>query len=400
MLAARVMSELQLRRSMKRKAVLVEKLEAEAAASARAMSAFERSEAQHSTIFNQALVGMALGVPGKGLVLANKRLGQILGRAPADLIGLEVADLTHPDDLSWNLPLYECSVRSGEPMLIEKRYLRPDGTAVWCRTSVSFVSDGDGGKLAVVVVDDLSEQKKAEAAVEALQERALRASRLSAMGAMASTLAHELNQPLAAASNYLAAGKALLDRTPLDKLNVKIVLAKAGEQTHRAAEIIRRMRDFTIGGKIDRKPEDLYHLICRARETLVSRIVECGASIRLVLGPGEVAVHVDATQMEQVLGNVLRNAVEAVQKQPVRLVEISATQRSEAVEIRIADSGPGLSVDRAEELFQPFLTSKEGGLGLGLAISRTIVEAHGGTLRAEKSSLGGAALLVILPAVT
>lgn len=218
------------------------------------------------------------------------------------------------------------------------------------------------------------------------------ASRLTAMSAMASTLAHELTQPITASHNYLQASVYLLRQRADGLEDVLAMVEQASAQTLRAGVIIRRMRDFLLSGRIQGEPEDLRDLVDKAWAG-----VACpGVEIVQKVAP-DVVVTADRIQIGQVLTNLLTNAVQALEDCPVRRVTISAEPQGRMVALRIADSGCGLPDAIFERLFEPFHTSKPTGTGLGLALSRTIVEAHGGQLWAERPASGGAVFGLTLP---
>lgn len=360
-------------------------------------AALRQSEAQLATIFEQAMVGIALSLPGKGIILSNDRLGTILGRPAADLVGLTMRDITHPDDLVWNLPLFEKCAASAEPLLIEKRYLRPDGTSVWCKTSVAFVADGtDGQTIAVVMVEDISARKETDAQLQRLQAELLHVSRSSAMGAMGTAIAHEVNQPLAAAANYAAAAQHLLARgeVPVDKL--REVIPRMLAETMRAGEMIRRLRKLVERGEAQTVPEDLAELVHDASIAVMSGATEVGLVPALDLAAGLVVL-ADRVQVQQVLHNLARNAVEAMRGRAAAKLTIRTKRDGATAVVHVEDNGAGLAAGVKEQLFQPFVSSKSGGMGVGLSICRTIVEGHGGRISADELPGGGSRFSFTLP---
>lgn len=360
-------------------------------------AALRRSEAQLATIFNQAMVGIALTVPGKGILLANDRFGAILGRSAADVVGLTLNEITHSDDLVWNLPLFERCAATGEPMLIEKRYLRPDGTSVWCKASVAFVAgEVEGQKLAIVIIDDISERKTTEAQLQRLQAELLHVSRSSAMDAMGTAIAHEVNQPLAAAANYAAAAQHLLARDDLPVNKLREVIARMTAETMRAGEIIRRLRKLVEKGEAQAMPEDLADLIHDANVAVMSGAKELGIAPVLDLAAGLVVV-ADRVQVQQVLHNLARNAVEAMRGSAPARLTIRTERRGETAVVHVEDNGSGVVAEVRQRLFQPFVSSKGGGMGVGLSICRTIVEGHRGRIWAEELPGGGARFSFTLP---
>ncbi len=239
-------------------------------------------------------------------------------------------------------------------------------------------------------VRDLSETQATERRLQDMQAELVHVSRLTALGEMASALAHELNQPLSAIANYVKGSVRILDQETPDPDKVRSALVLAGDQALRAGEIIRRLRDFVSKGEAERRMEPLAKLIEEAGALAMIGAREQEVRLRMNLSPKAKYVLADKVQIQQVLLNLLRNAMEAMQDSPTRDLLVQSTPGPEdMVTISVADTGAGIRPDIAERLFQPFLTSKDQGLGVGLSISRTIIEAHGGRIWAEEAPGGG-----------
>ena len=236
-------------------------------------------------------------------------------------------------------------------------------------------------------IRDLTETQATRARMQELQQRLAQATRLSAMGQMAAALAHELNQPLTAISNYLAA----LERLGDDPARAAEALARARAETLRAGEIIRRLRGFVAGAAAAPLPEKLAPLIEEACALALVGAAETGVSVRLDLPQALPAVRADRALIQQVLLILIRNAIEAMADAPRRLLVLSARPEPGFVRIAVTDTGAGLSPAASAALFQPFVTDKPDGLGMGLAIARGIVEQHGGRIAAEPAEGGGTA---------
>jgi two-component system sensor kinase FixL len=210
------------------------------------------------------------------------------------------------------------------------------------------------------------------------------------MGEMASALAHELNQPLSAMANYLKGSGRLLERDPIPRERVIEAIDKAGAQALRAGEIIRRMRDFVARGETERRVESLPKLIEEASALALVGAKEHGVRVRFDFDPAIDLVLADKVQIQQVVLNLIRNAIEAMDGAPKRVLRVAiAPAEDEMATVSVSDTGSGLSPEAAEQLFQPFFTTKRTGMGVGLSISRTIVEAHGGRIWAEPNPEGG-----------
>lgn len=277
----------------------------------------------------------------------------------------------------------------GHPRLVVG--LRRDGTEFPMELSIGEANT-DGHRIFTGFVRDLTEKQRADLRLKELQSELIHVSRLSAMGTMASTLAHELNQPLTAIANYLQAARELIGR---EEPNLRAMLREAVEesagQALRAGNIVRRLRDFVqSGGDVEKHAESLPHLIDEASRLALIGTRERGVRAFFELDPATGAVLVDPVQVQQVLVNLIRNAAEAVSSCPVRDITVSTTpEPSGLVRVSVADTGPGLAPEVAKKLFQAFTSTKERGMGLGLSICRTIVEAHGGRIWAEPRPGGG-----------
>jgi two-component system sensor kinase FixL len=237
---------------------------------------------------------------------------------------------------------------------------------------------------------DVTELRRSEASMRHMQAELIHVSRVSAMGTMASALAHELNQPLTAVSSYLRGSRRLLekvDHPAVDQVSAALEAAEAGAL--RAGQMVRRLRELVSRGNVSTRPEELSKLVHDAN--LIGFVDEhvLGASHRLELDPAAKWVDVDRIQIQQVLINLIRNALQAMEDQPVREVLISTRASGTTAEVSVADTGSGISPEVREALFSPFQSSKPEGMGIGLSISRTIVEAHGGKIWAEDREGGG-----------
>jgi two-component system, LuxR family, sensor kinase FixL len=277
---------------------------------------------------------------------------------------------------------------------------RADGSTFPMELAVGEINLDDGRRLFTGFVRDITERQTTRERLHELQSELLRASRLSSMGQMASALAHELNQPLTAVINYVQACRRLLgsgDGTALERLHD--TMDKAVSQANRAGQIIHRMRQFIQKGETDRQVESINKLIEEASALALVGAKESGILVRLELSPELPPVLVDRIQIQQVLVNLIRNSVEALSTAPRRELTIkSYRSNGEMVEVAVADTGPGLDETVAKQLFQPFITTKARGMGLGLSISRSIIDAHGGRLWAVPVPQSGVSFQFTLPA--
>jgi two-component system sensor kinase FixL len=242
-------------------------------------------------------------------------------------------------------------------------------------------------------VRDLTEHQKTEARLQELQTELVQISRLTAMGEMASTLAHELNQPLSAITNYLRGSRRLLEgASEANWSRVREAVEKAGDQALRAGQIIRRLRDFVARGETERRVESLNKIIEEASALALVGAKERGVRVRFQFDPHIDLVLADRVQIQQVLLNLIRNAIEAMEGVDRRDLTVSTAPFGNGeAQIKVTDTGPGIATEIADQLFQPFITTKQHGMGVGLSISRTIIEAHGGRIWVDQNPGGGAA---------
>jgi two-component system sensor kinase FixL len=251
-------------------------------------------------------------------------------------------------------------------------------------------------------IRDLTESQKTEARLQELQAEIVHISRLTAMGEMASALAHELNQPLSAIANYMKGMRRLLeDGSDERSAMLRDAMEKAAEQAIRAGQIIHRLRDFLARGDSERRVESVNKLVEEASALALVGAKDRGVRVRFQFDPAVDLVLADKVQIQQVLLNLIRNAIEAMEGCDKRELVVSAGPAGNGmVAISVADTGTGIAPDMASQLFQPFVTTKPHGTGVGLSISRTIIEAHGGEIEARPNPAGGTIFRFTLRAVT
>jgi two-component system sensor kinase FixL len=251
-------------------------------------------------------------------------------------------------------------------------------------------------------IRDLTERQQTEARLQELQSELVHMSRLTAMGEMASALAHELNQPLSAIANYMRGSRRLLENSSEERAALlRDAMDKAAEQAIRAGQIIRRLRDFVARGESERRVEDVKKLVEEASALALVGAKDKGVRVRFDFTPNVDFVLADKVQVQQVLLNLIRNAIEAMEETEKRELVISTRSAAgNMAEISVADTGSGIAPEISAQLFQPFVTTKRQGMGVGLSISRTIIEAHGGSIRTQPNSGGGTVFSLTLPAVS
>ncbi|HEY8064930.1 MAG TPA: PAS domain S-box protein [Methylosinus sp.] len=329
----------------------------------------------------------------KGVIQAlNSAATRLFGRAAGEAIGLSV-DILFSEPLrdARLAPLHadETAPADADP---ERLGRRKDGSAFPLELSISETAE-DGDRLFVLFLRDLTDRRRAEA-----QMSKLRADRLDLMAQMAASVAHEINQPLSAIATYLSAARRVLRRGAAEPTDLEAILDSAVAQVTRAAQIISHLRGFVTRAEPDKTMQRLHDIIrdaCAFTDMARSNVK---VVTTLDLEAADDCVIVDRIQIRQVLVNLKRNAIEAMHGAEKRELLIS-TRLIEGGMIRtdIVDSGAGLSEDVVNVLFEPFITTKTHGLGVGLPVSRAIVEAHYGTLWAEQNPGGGARLSFTLP---
>ena len=259
----------------------------------------------------------------------------------------------------------------------------------------------EGRRVFTGFVHDITQAQQAEARLQDLQAELAHFGRVSEMATFASSLAHELNQPLTAIANYCEGVAGVLGGDPgAEQIEItREVLREVASEAMRAGEIVRRMRDFISHGHTEFRLESLAKLVTEANALALVGSHEHGIDVQVSLDPNADPVFVDRVQIQQVMFNLIRNAIEAMANSPVRALAIaSSAQPKGFVTIRVEDTGPGISEAVAPQLFQPFVTSKKNGMGIGLSICRTIVEAHGGRIGCEAGADGGTIFAFTLPA--
>ena len=242
---------------------------------------------------------------------------------------------------------------------------------------------------------------ESEARLRERQIELARFARASEVGEMASSLAHEVSQPLAATANYLGVSRRLLQATQIDIELVRDTISKASSQADRAGRVLTGLREFLSRGETRQSTMPVAALLDAIRALAEGEAKEAGVELIVRDESRAALVSVDSVQIEQTLLNLIRNAVDAIRDVSARAgrLEIVARIRPDAVEITVEDNGPGVSAEIVDRLFVPFATTKPNGMGLGLAISRSIAEAHGGRIRFQPRAGGGAVFSLVLPKV-
>ncbi len=329
---------------------------------------------------------------------------RLFSYAPGDVVGKNIKMLMPSPYRESHDGYLERYLRTGERRIIGIGRVvvgeRRDGSTFPMELSVGEMRSGNQ-RFFTGFIRDLTERQRTEGRLQELQTELVHISRLTAMGEMASALAHELNQPLSAIANYMKGSRRLLeDRTDDDSSVIRDAMEKAAEQSLRAGQIIRRLRDFVARGETERRIESVKKLVEEASALALVGAKEHGVRVKFQIDAARDLVLVDKVQIQQVLLNLIRNAIEAMAESPRRELLIASRPDGEMVEIFVADSGPGIAPEIADQLFQPFVTTKRLGMGVGLSISRSIVESHGGQIVVEPNKGGGTVFRFTMPGVS
>jgi hypothetical protein len=294
----------------------------------------------------------------------------------------------------------EGAVNEGElPRELFDGVLQNQETGRWFHVRDRAIRWVDGRVVRLEVATDVTAQRLLAEKEREQEDRAQRTSRLITMGEMASSLAHELNQPLGAIANYCSGSVKRLSEGNVTTEELQEVLQKASQQAERAGKIIRRVRDFVKKNEPQRHPCDLREIIDEALGFAEIQAKRSGTRLRVEVGPEVRAVMADRIMIEQVLLNLVKNGIEAMQSCPggENTVTVRARQVGMAVELAVADRGCGIPLAARENLFSPFFSTKPEGMGMGLNICRSIIELHGGHLWMEDDPEGGSVFRFTLP---
>ena len=362
------------------------------------------SAAQMQSILSTVPDAMVV-IDARGRIISFSAAAErLFGYSEAEVFGSNVSRLMPSPDREGHDGYLERYRSTGERRIIgigrtvigQKR----DGTTFPMELAVGEAQT-DGETIFTGFIRDLTDKVKAEERIEDLRSDLIHVARVSAMGTMASTLAHELNQPLTAVMNYVEAAKDLIAAPDAERLDMaREALAETGNEAMRAGQIVRRLREFVARGEVEKSVEHLPELIAEAAKLGLIGAREKGVDVHYDIEESCPLVLVDRVQIQQVLINLMRNAIEAMSESEKRKLWLETrVQDDEMVRVSVCDSGPGISPQIVRNLFRAFNSTKAQGMGLGLSICRTIVEANGGKIWYEPRAEGGSSFHFTLSSI-
>jgi PAS domain S-box-containing protein len=357
---------------------------------------------QWRPLFERSALGVAMIDSGFHYLVANPAFLTMFGYSSEELQQLSFLDICIDEaGDECRVPLRE--LREGVRLQyeIETQHRRKDGTTLPVNTYFSAVGErGPNQRTFLTVTVDISARRAAEDALRAAQSELGRVARLTTVGAMAATIAHELNQPLAAIVSNGSAGLRWLDRPEPNLEETRLAFGRIVNEGHRAAQIITSIRAMFKKDSGARSPVAINELVCDVIATSLGELKSGRVSLALELLDDLTPVQADRVQLQQVLLNLLTNAIDAMASVTDRphMLCVRSEHLEDWVVISVHDSGTGIAPEHAERMFDAFFTTKPNGIGLGLSICRSIVEAHGGRLSASPVHPYGSVFQVMLPA--
>ncbi len=365
----------------------------------RAESGLKSSESRLRSIIDTAPDALVV-IDERGRIASfNPAAERLFGYRESELIGQNIKILMPNPYRDQHDGYLERYLRTGEKRIIGIGRVvtgqRKDGTNFPIELAVGEAHAG-GKRIFTGFIRDLTERQETERRLEQLQAELIHVSRLTELGQMGSTLAHELNQPLTAITNYVETGRRWIElQNPAKAIEN---LEKAAAQANRAGDIIQHLRQFAQKGHTERRPESINQVVEEAGALALIGARQQGIKTTFEFAPGAPLATIDKVQIQQVLVNLVRNSIEAMEEVEPRVLTIGVRLAAGPfIEVSVSDTGPGIPDEMMAKLFQPFISTKAKGMGIGLSISRSIIQSHGGDLRARRNSGGGATFHFTLP---
>jgi PAS domain S-box-containing protein len=364
--------------------------------------ALQISERRWQGFYENTAVGIALIDADGKIMKANPALLQMLGYSPQEILEVSLVDISEASERATTRDnVYSLLQGLRGYYQLQKRYVRRDGSFLWAKVCASVIPvvDREGPRIAVIV-EDLSAQKSAEDALAKTQADLARVSRLTTMGELVASIAHEVNQPLAAIVTNSQAALRWLEREEPDYQEVVAALQRVQRDASHAGNVITRIRGFLKKEGLKRERVDISGMIDALVQMLQRRLNQAAVNVEVRIAPKLPDLYGDQVQLQQVILNLLVNAIDAIRHQCGRCCRIIVNVRENgdgSILFSVEDSGGGVPVELVATIFEPFNSTKSDGLGMGLAISKTIVENHGGILWLDASSEQGARFAFSIP---
>jgi len=367
----------------------------------RAQEALRESERSARSAIDGIAGLVSILAPNGEVETVNRQVFEYFGQSLEELKNWEATDAIHPEDLPHVAEIFTRALACGIPFQHDQRLRRFDGEYRWFENRGVPVRD-DAGRIVrwYVLMTDIEDRKRALAQLEQMQSDFAHINRVSMMGELAASLSHEITQPIGSARNNARAAMNFLDRSPPDLSEVREALGCIVGDTDRAGDIVDRIRDHIKKTPPRKEHLDLNEAINEVIVLGRTAIIKNGVAVQIRLSEGLLPVHCDRVQLQQVVLNLILNAAEAmgsVEGQPRDLL-ISTEQHHAGVLVAVRDSGPGIDPTLLERVFEAFYTTKSHGVGMGLSICRSIIDAHGGRLWAEANEPRGTIFQFTLPA--
>ena len=367
----------------------------------RAQEALRESERSARSAIDGIAGLVSILAPNGEVETVNRQVFEYFGQSLEELKNWEATDAIHPEDLPHVAEIFTRALACGIPFQHDQRLRRFDGEYRWFENrGVPVRDDADRIVRWYVLMTDIEDRKRALAQLEQMQSDFAHINRVSMMGELAASLSHEITQPIGSARNNARAAMNFLDRSPPDLSEVREALGCIVGDTDRAGDIVDRIRDHIKKTPPRKEHLDLNEAINEVIVLGRTAIIKNGVAVQIRLSEGLLPVHCDRVQLQQVVLNLILNAAEAmgsVEGQPRDLL-ISTEQHHTGVLVSVRDSGPGIDPTLLERVFEAFYTTKSRGVGMGLSICRSIIDAHGGRLWAEANEPRGTIFQFTLPA--
>lgn len=369
------------------------------------ITALADSNALYHAMFEEAEVAMVVLDNELRIKECNKKFLDFIGYSPEELRMMTPVDLTHPNDRIKTSKMLEAEKKTGKAFSIKKRFVCKDGHIRWAEVNSMLFPLASGESLSFATIVDITEKKESEevlrkAKEEAFQQRE-RLECIKIADQMATSFAHELNQPLSAIESYAQASLQRLENDADNTVKVRELLDKIRNQASRAGDIVEHLRAMVKKNNTRNVIVDVDELLNETVRLAETELSSCGCRIKMISEHESHLIEADKIQIQQVILNLIHNAIDSVcnlKKEEKKLIIIqSSLNKNNKVEVSVIDNGQGVPNSAIENLFKPFFTTKETGMGVGLSICQTIIEAHGGKIWYSPNPAGGAIFHFSLP---